>query len=154
MKTRTQQFFKELKEFAAQGSIIDLAIGVIIGAAIGKITASLVNDILMPPIGLLLGEVNFSNLFINLSSHAYPTLKAAQDAGAPTINYGLFFTSIIDFGIIALALFLLVKPFKNLRAQKEEKPVTQSCPHCYTQIDQRATRCPQCTSPVKFEILK
>ncbi|MCL4528085.1 MAG: MscL family protein, partial [Chloroflexi bacterium] len=70
------------------------------------------------------------------------------------INYGLFFTSIIDFGIIALALFLLVKPFKNLRAQKEEKPVTQSCPHCYTQIDQRATRCPQCTSPVKFEILK
>ena len=154
MKTRAQQFFKELKEFAAQGSIIDLAIGVILGAAFGKITASLVSDLLMPPIGLLLGDVNFSNLFINLSSHGYPTLKAAQDAGAPTINYGLFLASIVDFGIITVALFLLVKPFKNLRAQKDQKPVTQPCPHCYTQIDQRATRCPQCTSPVKFEISK
>ncbi|PKO04561.1 MAG: large conductance mechanosensitive channel protein MscL [Chloroflexi bacterium HGW-Chloroflexi-3] len=148
---RAQQFFKELKEFTAQGSIIDLAIGVILGAAFGKITTSLVNDILMPPIGLLLGEVNFSNLFINLSSHAYPTLKSAQDAGAPTINYGLFITSIVDFGIITLALFLLVKPFKKLRAKKNQNSVTQPCPYCYTQIDQRATRCPQCTMPVKFE---
>ena len=113
MKTRAQRFFRELKEFAAQASIFELAIGVILGAAFGKITASLVSDIIMPPIGLLLGDVNFSNLFINLSSHGYPTLKAAQDAGAPTINYGLFLTSIVDFGIITVASFCSSNPSKT-----------------------------------------
>ena len=143
--------FKEFKEFALRGNVVDLAVGIIIGAAFGKITSSLVNDILMPPIGLLLGNVDFSSLFISLGAKQYGSLAAAKAAGAATINYGVFITTIIDFILVAFAVFLLVK-FLN-RLQREAKPdevpappATKACPFCTTQIPIAATRCPACTS--------
>jgi large conductance mechanosensitive channel len=111
---------QEFKEFAIKGNAMDLAIGVIIGAAFGKIVTSLTNDILMPPIGMLLGGVDFTSLFISLSGQSYPTLAAAQEAGAPTINYGVFIQACLDFLIIAFAIFIVVKQINRLR--KEEKP--------------------------------
>ncbi len=114
--------FKEFREFAMRGSVIDLAVGVIIGAAFGKIVSSLVNDILMPPIGLLLGNVDFSNLFIDLSGKGYATLAAAQEAGAPTINYGLFINNVIDFVIVAFVIFLVVRWVNSLQRSEEAEP--------------------------------
>lgn len=141
--------FKEFKEFAMRGNVVDLAIGVIIGAAFGKIVSSLVSDVIMPPIGLLLGRVNFSNLFINISGQPYDSLKAAQDAGAATINYGLFINNLIDFIIIAFVLFLVVRFINQLQRPKEEPasaPTTKECPYCFSTIPVKATRCPDCTS--------
>lgn len=140
--------FKEFKEFAMRGHVVDLAIGVIIGAAFGKIVSSLVSDIVMPPIGLILGRVNFSNLFLNISGQPYDSLKAAQDAGAATINYGLFFNNLIDFIIIAFVLFLVVRFINRLQRPKAEPaaPTTKECPFCCTNIPIKATRCPACTS--------
>ena len=137
----------EFKKFVMRGNVLDLAVAVIIGAAFGAIVVSFVNDILMPPIGLLLGGVDFSNLFISLDGQSYPSLAAAQEAGAPTINYGVFINTVINFLIIAFAIFLIVR-LAN-RMQKEEapgEPTTKECPHCISTIPIRATRCPNCTS--------
>lgn len=142
---------KEFRAFALKGNVIDLAIGIIIGASFGKIITSFVNDILMPPLGLLLGKVNFSDLFINLSGKPYASLAEAKAAGAATINYGLFINNVIDFVIVAAAIFLFVHQVcKRLKKeeQQEEKlePATKECGHCYSQISLKATRCPHCTS--------
>jgi large conductance mechanosensitive channel len=141
---------KEFREFALRGNVVDLAIGVIIGAAFGKIVTSFVNDILMPPLGLLLGRVDFSNLFINLSSQHYQTLAEAKQAGAATLNYGAFINTVIDFTIVAFAIFLLIQQVNRLtrREKVAEAPTTKPCPYCATQIPLPAIRCPNCTSPL------
>ncbi|MBM3134649.1 MAG: large conductance mechanosensitive channel protein MscL [Chloroflexi bacterium] len=141
--------WKEFKEFISRGNVLDLAVGVIIGLAFGKIVTSLVNDIIMPPIGLLLGKVDFSNLFINLSGKPYATLAAAKEAGAATINYGVFLNTIIEFLIVALVIFLLVRYVNKLIRKPEPAPVaptTKDCPYCFSAIPIKATRCPNCTS--------
>jgi large conductance mechanosensitive channel len=141
--------WKEFREFAIRGSVIDLAIGVIIGAAFGKIVTSFVNDLLMPPLGLLLGRVDFSNLFLNLSSQHYATLAEAKQAGAATLNYGAFINTVIDFAIVAFAIFLLVQQVNRLTrhdAAAAPAPATKPCPYCLTTIPLAATRCPGCTS--------
>ncbi|MCI0413218.1 large-conductance mechanosensitive channel protein MscL [bacterium] len=139
---------KEFKEFAMRGSVLDLAVGIIIGGVFGKIVSSFVNDILMPPIGLLLGGVNFNNLFVSLSGEKYQSLEAAKAAGGPTINYGLFLQSVIDFVIIAFAIFLLVKQINRLRKQEPPPPITRECPFCTLIISKKAKRCAFCTSEV------
>jgi large conductance mechanosensitive channel len=142
---------KEFKEFAVRGSVLDLAVGVIIGGAFGKIVSSLVDDVIMPPIGLILGNVDFTNLFINLSDRPYPSLAAAKAAGAPTINYGIFLNSVITFLIVAFVVFLIVKQVNRLR-RGDEKPAeatTKECPYCLSAIPIKATRCPHCTSELK-----
>lgn len=136
---------KEFKEFAMKGNVLDMAIGIVIGAAFGKIVSSFVTDILMPPLGLLLGNVDFSNLFINLSGAAYATLAEAKAAGAPTLNYGLFINSVIDFVIVAFAIFLVVKQVNRMRKPAPAAPV-QECPLCTTAIPIKAKRCPACTA--------
>ena len=142
---------KEFKIFAMRGNVIDLAIGVIIGGAFGKIVTSFVNDILMPPVGLLLGKVDFSNLYINLSGGKYDSLAAAQEAGAATLNYGLFLNTVIDFVIIAFVIFLLVRQINKLEkpAETPKEPTTKECPYCCSSIPIKATRCPACTSELK-----
>jgi large conductance mechanosensitive channel len=138
---------KEFKEFALKGNVFDLAVGIILGAAFGKIVTSFVNDVIMPPIGLLLGGVDFSNLFINLSGTEYTSLAQAQEAGAPTLNYGLFLSTIIDFLIVAFVMFLIVKQYNRLKAPAPvEEATTKDCPYCKTSIPIEATRCPNCTS--------
>jgi large conductance mechanosensitive channel len=144
--------FREFREFAMRGNVVDLAVGIIIGAAFGKIVTSLVNDIVMPPFGLLLGRVDFSSLFINLSGQPYASLAEAKAAGAPTINYGVFLNSVIDFVIVAFAIFLLVRFINRLSRQPETTPLaptTRECPFCLSSIPLRATRCPQCTSTLQ-----
>ena len=139
--------FKEFKEFALKGNVIDLAVGIIIGAAFNKVIQSLVNDIIMPPVGLLIGKVDFSALFINLSGKPFETLAEAKKAGAATINYGLFINNLVDFTIMAFVVFLMVRQINRLR--REEAPVpatTKDCPFCVSKIPLSATRCPQCTS--------
>lgn len=144
------KMLKEFKEFALRGSVLDLAIGVIIGTAFGKIITSLVNDVIMPPIGLLLGKVDFSSLYWNLSGTSYATLADAQAAGAPTINYGIFLNTIIQFIIIALVIFLLVRQINRLsKPQVAAEPDTRECPHCFTTISKKASRCPNCTSEIQ-----
>ncbi|MBN1978667.1 MAG: large-conductance mechanosensitive channel protein MscL [Anaerolineae bacterium] len=141
--------WKEFKTFIARGNVVDLAVGVIIGAAFGKIVTSFVNDVLMPPIGLLLGSVNFANLFITLSGGAYATLEEAQAAGAVTINYGLFINTIIDFLIVAFVIFLVVKQVNRLKKPTPPaEPTTKECPYCLSAIPIKATRCPHCTSEI------
>jgi large conductance mechanosensitive channel len=139
---------KEFKEFAVRGNVVDLAVGLIIGGAFGKIVTSFVNDILMPPIGLALGNVDFANLFITLSGLQARTLEEAQAAGAVTINYGMFISTIIDFIIVAFAIFLLIRQINRMKRAPEEEtvPNTKECPHCATAIPIKATRCPNCTS--------
>ena len=144
---------KEFKEFAMRGNVVDMAVGIIIGAAFGTIVSSLVADVLMPPIGLLLGSVDFSNLFVVLKQGAlagpYASLADAQKAGAVSINYGLFINTIIKFVIVAFAVFLLIRSINRLK-RKEEAPAppasTKECPYCLSAIAIKATRCPQCTS--------
>jgi large conductance mechanosensitive channel len=139
--------WKEFRDFAMRGNVIDLAVGIIIGAAFGKIVTSLVNDILMPPLGVLLGKVDFSNLFIDLSSKHYDSLADAKAAGAATVNYGIFINNIIDFIIVAFAVFLLVRQMNRLLPKPAAAPVaTQECPYCKSTIAMNATRCPHCTS--------
>ena len=141
--------WKEFREFIMRGNVVDLAIGIIIGSAFGAIVTSLVNDIIMPPIGLLLGKINFTDLFINLSGTAYPSLAAAKAAGAPTMNYGVFINTLINFLIIALVIFLIVKAMNQhapRRPQPPAAPDTKECPYCLTKIPKKATRCPACTS--------
>lgn len=137
---------KEFKEFAIRGNVVDLAVGLIIGAAFGKIVTSFVNDILMPPVGLLLGKVDFTNLFIRLAGPAVATLEEAKAAGTVTINYGLFLSTIIDFIFVAFAIFLLIRQINRMKRAPETVPNTKECPHCATAIPIKATRCPNCTS--------
>ena len=139
---------KEFREFALRGNVLDLAVGVIIGAAFGKIVSSFVTDILMPPLGLLLGGVDFSNLFVSLSGTPYASLAEAQAAGAPTINYGLFINNLIDFLIVAFVIFLIIRAVNRLSKPKSapEAPSTKLCPYCQSGIAIKATRCPHCTS--------
>lgn len=142
--------WKEFKEFAMRGSVIDLAVGIIIGAAFGAIISSLVKDIIMPPIGLLLGKINFADLYINLTNTAYPSLKAAQDAGAATINYGLFINSVVNFLLVAVALFFVIKGVNSMhKPAPAAAPDTKECPYCLTKVPVKATRCPACTSELK-----
>src|SRR5262245_1145436 len=143
--------FKEFKEFAARGNVVDLAVGVIIGAAFGKIVTSLVNDIIMPPIGMVLGRINFKDLFLALNGGQYPSLAQATAAGAPTINYGQFLNNILEFLIVAFAVFLLVKQINRLKTPPPSAPKEEprTCPFCISTIPLKATRCPQCTSELK-----
>jgi len=141
---------KEFKEFIARGNVMDLAIGLIVGAAFGKIITSLVNDVIMPPIGLLVGGIDFGNLFVTLKGGRFDTLKAAKDAGAVTINYGVFINAIIDFLIVAAVIFLVIKAINRMKRRPAELPPTmKSCEYCCSSIAIAATRCPQCTSDLK-----
>ena len=143
---------KEFKEFAMRGNVIDLAVGVIIGAAFGTIVKSLVDDVLMPPIGLLVGGLDFSNLFISLSGAPYPSLAAAKEAGAPTINYGVFLNNVLNFLIVAFAVFLLVRQIKRLKRETPVPPPAPTetpCPYCISPIPLAATRCPRGTSELR-----
>lgn len=147
---------KEFKEFAVKGNAVDMAVGIIIGGAFGTIVKSLVNDIIMPPIGMMLGNVDFAELFMVLNRGSapgpYTTLADAQAAGAVTINYGIFFNAVISFVIIAFAVFMLIKSINRLKRKEvapAEEPTTRDCPHCFTTIPIKATRCPQCTSELK-----
>lgn len=138
---------KEFKQFAMRGNVVDMAVGIIIGAAFGKIVSSLVNDVIMPPIGLLLGGVDFSELYINLSGGTYPSLAAAKEAGAATINYGVFLNTVLDFIIVAFAVFLLVRAVNRLAVKPAPaESTTKDCPFCLSKIPIKATRCPFCTS--------
>lgn len=144
---------KEFRQFAMRGNVVDMAVGIIIGAAFGKIVTSLVNDVLMPPIGLLLGGVDFSNLYINLSGGSYPSLAAAKEAGAATLNYGVFLNTVLDFIIVAFAIFLLVRAVNRMTAPEPApaEPTTKDCPFCLSKIPIKATRCPFCTSELGRE---
>jgi large conductance mechanosensitive channel len=138
---------KEFRDFAMRGNVIDLAVGVIIGGAFGKIITSFVDDVLMPPIGLLLGRVDFNNLFISLNGQSYKTVAEAQTAGAPTLNYGLFLNATIDFLIVAFVIFLFIRTLNRLqKPAPAPAPITKDCPYCFSAIPIKATRCPQCTS--------
>ena len=144
---------KEFKEFAMKGNVVDMAVGIIIGAAFGSIVKSLVADVIMPPIGLLLGNVDFSNLFVVIKEASvagtYATVAEAQKAGAVTINYGMFINTVISFIIVAFAVFLIVKNLNALKREEEappEEPTTKACPHCFSEIPIKATRCGFCTS--------
>ena len=140
---------KEFKEFAMKGNVLDMAIGVIIGGAFGKIVTSLVSDVLMPPIGLLMGKVDFSSLFVNLSGTPQSSLTAAKAAGAPTINYGVFLQATFDFLIIAFVIFMLVKQVNRLKKEPPAgSPTTKDCPHCLSAIPVKAAKCAHCTSTV------
>lgn len=143
---------KEFREFAMRGNVVDMAVGIIIGAAFGKIVTSLVSDVIMPPIGLLLGNVDFTDLYINLSGTTYASLEAAKAAGAATINIGVFVNTVLDFIILAFAIFLLIRTINRLKRKEEAgeapSPTTKSCPYCVSTIPIKATRCPQCTSEI------
>jgi large conductance mechanosensitive channel len=149
---------KEFKEFAMRGNVVDMAVGIIIGAAFGAIISSIVADVIMPPIGLLLGKVDFANLFLVLKQGTMPgpyeTVAAAKQAGAVTLNYGLFINTIITFLIIALVVFLIIRSINKMKRKAEAPaavPTTKECPFCFSVIPIKATRCPACTSPLKVE---
>jgi len=143
---------KEFKAFAMRGNVLDMAIGIIIGAAFGKIVTSFVNDVLMPPIGLLVGGIDFSNLFINLTGKSYATLAEAKAAGAAAIKYGVFLNTVLDFLIVAFAIFLLIRQVNRMTrqpAQAPAPPTTKACSYCLSTILIKATRCPHCTSELR-----
>lgn len=143
---------KEFKEFAIKGNVLDLAVAVILGAAFGKIVSSFVGDVLMPPIGLALGNMSFADLFVDLSGKGFATLAEAKKAGAPTLNYGAFLQSIIDFVLVAFPVFLLVRAANNMKKKEEAAPAapsTKECPQCISTIPIKATRCAHCTSELK-----
>ena len=138
---------KEFKEFAMKGNVLDLAIGIIMGTAFGKIITSFVNDIIMPPIGLLLGNVDFANLYINLSGGTYASLDEAKKAGAAVIAYGAFLNTVLDFVIVAFVMFLLIRQINRMKKQPAPAdPTTKECKYCLASIPIKATRCPHCTS--------
>ena len=152
-----KRYADEFKTFAVKGNVIDMAVGIIIGAAFGKIVDSFVKDIIMPPFGWVLGKVDFSQLFLVLPTSLdeepvkYATIAAAQEAGAVTINYGMFINNIISFMLVAFAIFLLIKGINKLKTPApvvEEVPTTKECPRCYTTIDIRASKCPNCTADI------
>ncbi len=140
---------KEFREFAMRGNVVDMAVGIIIGAAFGKIVSSLVADIIMPPIGVLLGGVDFSEIYVNLSDGEFATLAAAQEAGAATMNFGIFINTVIDFVIVAFAIFMVIRAMNNMKRKEEAppaEPTTKDCPHCLSEIPIKATRCAHCTA--------
>ena len=147
----------EFKTFAVRGNVIDMAVGIIIGAAFGKIVDSLVKDVIMPPFGYIMGKVDFTNMYLTLPNAkgeivSYPSLSAAQEAGAITINYGVFINTLISFIFVAFAVFLMIKAINKLKAatakecEKVEEETTKTCPYCFSVVDKRATKCPHCTS--------
>jgi large conductance mechanosensitive channel len=142
---------KDFREFAARGNVIDLAVGVIIGAAFGKIVTSLVNDVVMPPIGMAIGRVDFRNLFVALDRQGYASLADAQQAGAPTINYGQFMNTVFEFLIVAFVIFMMVRQLNRLKTPEPTPPKDDSrdCPYCVSRIPGKATRCPNCTSELR-----
>jgi len=140
---------KDFKEFVMRGNVLDMAVGIIIGIAFGSIVNSIVNDIIMPPIGVLLGQVDFSNLFVNLSDGTYTSLAEAKKAGAAVIAYGAFINTIINFLIVAIVMFILIRMFNRFRKKQEAASNTKDCPHCLISIPLKATRCPHCTSELK-----
>jgi len=142
---------KEFKEFALRGNVLELAIGLTVGAGFRDLVSSIVNDIVMPPVGFLLGRVSFSNLYLNLSKTKYSSLEEAQAAGAPTVNYGLFLNSLIEFLIVAFVIFVLVRAANRLNRKEKttKKPESKKCPYCFSEIPIEATRCPKCTSRFK-----
>lgn len=137
---------KEFKEFAMKGNVVDLATGVVIGAAFGKIVTSLVNDVIMPLISIVTGKIDFSNMFISLDGKHYSTYELAKEAGAATLNYGAFLTNIIDFLIIAFAIFLLIKQINRFKKPAAVAAVTKTCPYCQSPVHLQAVKCPNCTS--------
>ncbi len=142
---------KGFRDFIMRGNVLDLAVAFIIGAAFGKVVTSLVNDIIMPPVGLLLGRINFSNLYVSLNGQTYPNLAAAKTVGAPTINYGVFINTIIEFIIVAFALYLIIQAAAHAQQalsnpKPPNAPTTKECPYCFSTIPFKATRCPDCTS--------
>ena len=142
---------EEFKKFALRGNVVDMAVGIIIGAAFGKIVSSLVKDVIMPPIGKLMGNVDFAGLFINLGDVPYETLAAAQEAGAATLNYGVFVNTVLDFIIVAFAIFMVIKAMNKLKAEEPPKapnPTTRECPECLSEIPLAARRCKFCASEV------
>ena len=145
--------FKEFKTFVMRGNVLDLAVAVIIGGAFGKIVSSLVNDVLMPPIGMVVGKADFSSLYLNLSSNTYASLAEAQKAGAPIIRYGLFINTVIDLLIVSFVIFLVVRLANRFQLQQAAAapapPTTKECPFCLSSIPLKATRCGHCTSEVK-----
>ena len=141
---------KEFKEFAMRGNVLDMAVGIVIGAAFGKIITSFVGDVLMPPIGVILGKVDFSNLFLNLSGKSYSTIAEAKAAGAATLNYGMFINTVIDFLIVTFMIFLLVRQVNRWKTPAPAPaPATMDCPYCFSAIPVKATRCPDCTSELR-----
>ena len=141
---------KEFKEFAMRGSVMDLAVGVIIGAAFGKIVNSLVNDVMMPVLSLLIGKVDFSNLFVTLAGQSFATLADARKAGAPALAYGVFLNTVIEFAIVAFSIFIVIKQINRLKRPPAAAPVTtKDCTFCKTAIPLAATRCPHCTSQLQ-----
>lgn len=138
--------WNDFKAFLMRGNVLDLAVAVIVGAAFGQVVSGLVNDVIMPPIGLLIGRINFSNLYWNLSSVHYPTLAKAQAAGAPVIAYGLFLNAVLTFLIVAAVIFLIVRQVNRFRKPAAAAPATKTCPYCQLTIPLQATRCPNCTS--------
>jgi large conductance mechanosensitive channel len=142
--------FNEFKQFVMRGNVVDLAVGVIIGGAFGRIVASLVEDVIMPPIGLALGNVDFANLFVNLSGGDYASVAAAKAAGAATLNYGIFLNQIINFAIVAFAIFILIKQINRLhRPASAPAPTTKDCPYCLSAVPLAAIKCAHCTSELK-----
>lgn len=141
--------FREFQKFIARGNVVELAVGIVIGAAFTSVVRSLVDDVIMPPIGLVTGGVDFSNLYLNLGGERYASLAEAREAGAPTINYGLFINNLISFLIVAFAVFLLVQAYNRVREERESVPAApteKECPHCRFKIPVGATRCAHCTS--------
>lgn len=150
--------WKEFKKFAMRGNVIDMAVGIVIGTTFGVIVKSLVSDVIMPPIGMILGKVDFANLFIILKegkiAGPYASLASAQEAGAVTVNYGVFVNTIVNFIIVAFALFLLIRVINKIKAKEEAlppEPTTKDCPYCLSRISIKATRCPHCTSEMVIE---
>ena len=141
------KFLRDFKEFALRGSVLDMAVGIVLGVAFGRIITSFVDDILMPPLGLLLGHVDASNLFISLTGKHFDTLAAAKAAAAPTLNYGVFLNNVLNFLLVAFAIFVLVRQVNRFRrAQEAPAPTTKDCPYCLSAVPLKATRCPHCTS--------
>ncbi|MDX1521814.1 MAG: large-conductance mechanosensitive channel protein MscL [Anaerolineae bacterium] len=151
-----KSIISSFKEFAVRGNLIDMAVGIVVGGAFGTIAKSLVNDIIMPPVGLVLGSVDFEDLFWVLDdSGPYQSLQLAQEAGAPTINYGLFINNVLAFLIVALAMFFIVRTVNRLKDMEDEEPsapTKRNCPYCYSTISVKANRCPQCTSEVEPQV--
>ena len=140
---------REFKAYVMRGNLLELAVAFVLGVAFGRVVTSLVNDVIMPPIGLLLGGVDFGNLFINLSTTSYPTLAEAQAAGAPTLNYGVFILAVLDFVVVALVVFLLVRAVSRMQRPKPAAATTKDCPYCLSVIPLKATRCLHCTSELR-----
>lgn len=144
--------WKEFKKFAMKGSVVDLAVGVVIGGAFGKIVTSLVNDMIMPVVGRLLGKVDFSNLYINLGDKHFNSLAEAKAAGAATINYGLFINNVLDFLIVSFSIFIVIRQLNRFKKKEETIATTKKCPYCCSEIALEATRCPHCTSIIEETI--